>query len=101
MQMLENCSNIFTTPLIPALTSVPLLDFFDDLKWNWIWSSVVTCDCPDDPQSDDGPETRAQATYQRPAWSGTGSSKRMGYFCLTPHSYVNSSDSASSSPSLS
>ena len=30
-------------------------------------SVVYTCDWPDDPQSDDGPETRAHATYHRPA----------------------------------
>ena len=47
----------------PALTSVPLLDFLDDLKWNKIWSSVVTWAWPEEPQSLDGPETLAHATY--------------------------------------
>ena len=48
-----------------------------------ICSSVVTCPCPDEPQSLEGPETLAQATYHLPAVIGTGFFLNMiGYFCL-------------------
>lgn len=48
--------------ICPALTSVPLFDFFDVLKWNPI-SSLMTMAWPDEPQSEDGPLIHAQATY--------------------------------------
>lgn len=46
------------------------------------WSSVVTTDCPVDPQSELGPEILAQATYQELAWMGIGSSNSIAYFSL-------------------
>ena len=64
-----------------------------------ICSSVVTCPCPDEPQSLEGPETLSQATYHLPAVIGTGFLNMIGYFCLAPHSYVIFSDSQRRSPS--
>ena len=85
--------------ICPAFTSVPLLDFLEDLKVNMICSSVVTCPCPDEPQSLEGPETLAQATYHLPAVIGTGFFKHAWILCLAPHSYVIFSDSQRRSPS--
>lgn len=56
-------------------------------KQRWLtlktyWSSVVTTDCPLDPQSLLGPDILAQTTYQRLAWSWIGSSNNTGYLCL-------------------
>lgn len=40
------------TGICPEHTSVPLLDFLDDLKFNTTRSSVVTLDCPEDTKED-------------------------------------------------
>lgn len=46
------------------------------------WSSVVTTDCPLEPQSLLGPDILAQTTYHLLAWSWIGSSNKIGYLCL-------------------
>ena len=89
-QKLWNLSRIYISAIV---------GFLEDLKVNMICSSVVTCPCPDEPQSLEGLETLAQATYHLPAVIGTGFLNMIGYFCLAPHSYVIFSDSQRRSPS--